>query len=207
MPRALLYRPRLSLLTLLLLLTVAAMVIAIWKLYAEVVPLRAENRELRDELGELSIDDPDKVHAILTPQSEPGRFNYKWRLWIPEGRRYKLCWTTSKVPKQGFPTKPTSLPLPGSGEHWLEYRIFLEEETGKWRDLVYTHEMSYSGDYQDWPTWDPRIGTGETVGETTHVFDPAERVVLARWHIGRSKASAQIEYPSAGFLIWLEPLK
>lgn len=44
-------RLRFSLLTSLLLVTIAAMAITVYLLYAELVPLRAELRRLRDEVG------------------------------------------------------------------------------------------------------------------------------------------------------------
>jgi len=94
--------PRLSLLTALLLITIAASAIGIWKLYAEVVPLRAENRRLRDELGELSVEDVDKFYAILTPEGEPDKFRYKWRIWVPKGRKYLLYCASSKISSTGI---------------------------------------------------------------------------------------------------------
>ena len=54
-------RPRFSLLTLLLLMAIAAMGIVIWQLWSEVEPLRAEVRNLRLETGRLTIDDPAKA--------------------------------------------------------------------------------------------------------------------------------------------------
>ncbi|MCI0492400.1 MAG: hypothetical protein L0Z07_05650, partial [Planctomycetes bacterium] len=54
------FRPRFTLLTLLLLMTIVAMAIAMIQLWREVGPLRADNRRLRQEFGYLSIRDENK---------------------------------------------------------------------------------------------------------------------------------------------------
>src|SRR5688500_10564334 len=94
-------RPRFSLLALIGLTTTIAMGIAIWLLYAEIVPLREENRRLRDELGELFVEDDTKVHAIAVRSTED--LVWKWRIWIPEGRRYNIHATGEQIPAKGFP--------------------------------------------------------------------------------------------------------
>jgi hypothetical protein len=198
-------RPRFSLLTSLLVVTIVAMAIVIWQLYVEVVPLRVENRRLRDELGELSIEDDTQFHAILTPQLNPGDHAFKWRIWVPQGRRYVLRYASQSVPKQGYPQPGGMLAINDPGEQWIEYRVFKESDSGNWRDILDTQNASVSGGYQKWPDWATRTGTGKCVGTTTEVFKPDQTIELARWHIGQASSSTQITYPSAGFLIWLDP--
>jgi hypothetical protein len=200
--------PRFSLRSLVAVVTLVAMVLVIWRLYAELVPLREENRRLRSELGELSIDDETKFHAILMPQANPNEFTYKWRIWVPEGRSYQLQFASGTIRKQGFPQGYSNgISISAPGEHWIEYRVFRDADSGRWIDMLYTRDASVSGSYQPWPDWSERVGTGASVGDSTRVFEPGSRVELVRWRISQAKSSAQIEDPSAGYMIWLEPVR
>lgn len=80
--------PRVSLLTALLGTTIAALAVALWQINREVAPLRAEVRQLRQELGHLSIDDPAKIYAIQvdSPDGALGRF----RVHLPENRAFQI---------------------------------------------------------------------------------------------------------------------
>jgi hypothetical protein len=84
------WRPRLSLLSALLLMTIVGLSIAVTQLWREVGPLRAKVSLLRNETGRLSVDDPTQIHAIEVRTSEP--LLWKWRVWVPDGRtgRYFL---------------------------------------------------------------------------------------------------------------------
>ena len=202
---AALRRLRFSLQTLALIVTIVAMAIVIGLLYSELVPLRDENRRLRDEVGELTIEDESKFHAILTPHIDPDEFRWRWRIWIPEGRSYRLQFASHKIPKQGVPTPQGTLTLNEPGEQWVEYRMFRETDSGKWRDILSVKNASVSGDYQQWPEWTHRVGAGNGVGDMTEVFEPDKRVELIRRRMSQAANSASIEDPAAGYMIWLDP--
>ena len=93
MPRI---RPRISLLTLLLLTAIAAMAIVIAQLWREVGPLRAEVRRLRSEVGYLTIEDPTKAYAISVPTFEEN--SWRWRIFLPPGRMYALNERSGRLP-------------------------------------------------------------------------------------------------------------
>jgi hypothetical protein len=92
MPR---FRPRISLLSALLLMTIAGMSIVIVQLWRELVPLRQEVRGYRTELGFLTIDDPTRVHGVQVPTREEG---WKWRVYFPPGSDYMLHCYTGMIP-------------------------------------------------------------------------------------------------------------
>jgi hypothetical protein len=75
------WRLRFSLLTVLLLTTIIAMAITITLLWCEIGPLRAEVRQLRSQLGELSIVDTETPYAIAIKTEEPD--TWKWRVYLP----------------------------------------------------------------------------------------------------------------------------
>jgi hypothetical protein len=81
-------RPRLSLLSAILLMTIAGMAIVLVQLWREVGPLRDDNRRLRDEVGELTISDPSKIHAIEVRMKEP--LIWKFHVWVPEGQKARV---------------------------------------------------------------------------------------------------------------------
>jgi hypothetical protein len=92
MPR---FRPRISLLSALLLMTIAGMAIVIVQLWRELVPLRQEVRGYRTELGLLTIDDPTRIHGVQVPTREEG---WKWRVYFPPGSDYMLHCFTGIIP-------------------------------------------------------------------------------------------------------------
>ena len=94
--------------------------ITIWQLWREVGPLRAEVRRLRDEVGELIVDDPTKIHAIEVRQKD--ELTWRWRLWIPAGRTYVLRAVGEDIPKPIFPKVGARCGCE-PGEMWVEYRI------------------------------------------------------------------------------------
>jgi hypothetical protein len=83
--------------------------------------------------------------------------------------------------------------------------MFRETDSGKWRDILSVKNASVSGDYQQWPDWDQRVGAGNGVGDMTEVFEPDQRVELIRWRMSQAANSTSIEDPAAGYMIWLEP--
>jgi hypothetical protein len=82
------FRPRISIFSALLLMTIVGMAIVIAQLWREVGPAREEIKRLRAEVGHLSIDDPKKAYAIAVPTSEED--TWKWRIYLPPGRTYTL---------------------------------------------------------------------------------------------------------------------
>jgi hypothetical protein len=198
------WRPRFSLLSALLLMTVVGLAIVTAQLWWEIGPLRAEVHRLRDEVGVLSIDDPTKLCAIRVRTAED--YTWKWRIWIPEGRKYALMYSGESIPKTGIPKANGYTTLSQSGEMWIEYRIKPEVGTKRWAATLETSQGSVGGASQVWVNWKQRTSSDGGVYDTTKAFEPDKLTVLARWRVSQTaKSSDKIEDPSAGFMIWLEP--
>jgi hypothetical protein len=198
------WRPRFSLLSALLLMTVVCLAIVTAQLWREIGPLRAEVRRLRDEVGVLSIDDPTKVSAIRVRTNED--YTWKWRIWVPDGRSYAIKYSGESIPKNGTPKASGYITLSQTGETWIEYKIRPEVGTKRWADTLETPHGSVGGASQEWVKWKQQTGSGDGVGHTTKSFEPDKVIVLARQRISQTaKSSDKIEDPSAGFMIWLEP--
>lgn len=194
---------RFSLRTTLLLFTIAAMAFTIWRLNAELSPLRAENRRLRNEVGELAIEDESLFHAIAVRTSED--YFWKWRIWIPKGHSYKLIYQADSASQYGSGESTSAFTISEPGEHWVEYRISRDPVSGKWMDRMLTEQGSVGSSQQDWVDWPDKTSTTDGVGRNTESVPAGQKVVLIRCRVSQGNRVDQNGVPSAGFIIWLEP--
>ena len=88
-------RPRLSLLSLLLLVAVAATSLMSVQLWREVGPLRVEVRRLRNETGQLTVVDPEKIYAVAIATMDEN--TWKWRVHLPAGHNYRLVTNVGRI--------------------------------------------------------------------------------------------------------------
>jgi len=196
--------PRFSLLSAILLMAIVGLAIVTVQLYRELKPLRAEVRRLRDEVGVLSIDDPKKVAAIRV-RTTPD-YIWKWRVWIPEGRSYLLKYAGDTIPKSGIPKANGYITMSQSGEDWVQFKITPEAGATRWAGYLETPHGSIGSASQDWVKWKQTVGSGDGVGHMSKDFEPDKVIVLERHRVSQTvNSSSQIEDPSAGFMIWLEP--
>ena len=179
------------------------MAIVLAMFYRELTKLRAENRRLRNEVGELSINDPAKFYAMAVPMDEP--FTWKWRVWIPAGRRFDLNYTSENIPSAGFPNPNGAFENLPPGEHVVVYRIRKDPIDGHWKERVLCNSSSMGEREQDWVAW-PRSKSADQEGVNRHSkeFPTDKPLVLARRRVG--PVGSEIPDPSPGFMVWLEPL-
>lgn len=199
------FRPRISLLAALLLMTIVGMAIVLVQLWQEVEPLRAEVRRLRDEVGELFVDDPKKVHAIEIDTKD--ELTWKWRVWIPENSVYVVRCSGENVPKEGFPPDGGTIWLREPGEQVLVYRIRRNPRNDNWYGGLEAGSSRVSKNDHPWVKWSRQSSTSEGVGDVTRAFELGRRIELLRHRVSQVNDSSKIEDPAAGFMIWLEPSK
>ena len=92
-----------SLLTFLLLAALFCLGVSHWNNSRQLSTILPELRQLRDEQGQLSIEDESKFHAVAL-DSEPN--TWRWRLFIPKGVRYKWNIACEDIPQNSPPTRP-----------------------------------------------------------------------------------------------------
>jgi hypothetical protein len=201
------WRPRFSLLTMLLLTAIAGMAIVIALLWREVGPLRTEVRMLRDETGRLSIEDGTKIHAIAIRTDED--HTWKWRVWVPQGTSANVRYQFGNVPKTGVPAGQGSSFLE-SGEHWITLKAHRDRD-GNWVASLSTKGGGVGtsiGPNDHWFDWRSMTATGEGVGTSSQMFDDDKPVIfLNRMRAAQVNNSRQIDKmdgPTAGFIVWLE---
>ncbi|QDV73315.1 hypothetical protein [Botrimarina mediterranea] len=123
-------RPRISLLSLLLLTAVVACLIVVTLQARELAPLRIENKRLRSEVGELSVEDPNRLHGIRVATTDEN--HWRFRVLVPDQRRYWFGCMSDLIPKgkssetwvidEGEAIRPSggSGSLIESGEHLID---------------------------------------------------------------------------------------
>jgi hypothetical protein len=199
-------RPRYTLRVLFAAVAVIALVVTwvnTYRIAARNRLLEVENRRLRNEVGALSVEDESQFHAIQIPTND--ELEWAWRIWIPDGRSYRVRAVGGQIPKESFPQFGGTITISQPGEHVVRYRI----RRGP-RDDLWWGEMSASGArvgrYEaPWIEWERRTATTDGVGSSTIKFPPDQRVVLIRYRVSQAPSSDKIEDPATGFLIWLEP--
>ena len=109
---------------------------------------------------------------------------------------------------EGYPPTQGMMSLDQPGEHWIEYRVAPSPDSKHWMDKLSTANGSIGSSSQPWVTWSRRIGAGEGVGHDTEAFEPGADILITRQRESQKATdSGQIEDPSAGFMIWLVPVK
>jgi hypothetical protein len=203
-----------SLLTAMLLITIAGMAIKIVQLRLEIDPLRRDLHMLRKAIGQLSIDDESKVHAIAVPSHDS--LTWRWRVWIPQGRQVTLHYQWGNVPRKGVPSKRSSVTLsPGEqsitlsamqvGIRASEIEVTLDASGGMVGDSTRSSDRWLLGS-------ESYITTFEGVPWSTYVASENEKViVLKRFRVGfrvgeemSSEELNQLDEPTPGFIVWLE---
>jgi hypothetical protein len=105
-----------SLRTLLIVVAVACFATGAYVVGTRLRQAESELRALRDETGRLTIEDRSKVHVISVPVDEPN--TWRWRMFIPQGRRYSWNLAAEEIPQDGVPQRPAI--KAGSNEPYWE---------------------------------------------------------------------------------------
>lgn len=226
------FRPRFSLLTMLLVMTIVGMAIVIAQMWRDVGPLRAANRQMRTELGLLTIEDPKRAYAISLPTFEDK--TWKWRIYLPPGGQYSLSEYSGHLPdrvahrgktwfeevrKTGNGSIKSGSGM--QGEFLLEARLIKEGEV--W--VLATQSIHLDGDnsrigggrtsvYQPSGDWlsDRRSRTmSSDVGASQKSFEPGEPILLVHLQRpvitetpGGGYTSRSPQGPADGVVLWIE---
>ncbi len=195
------FRPRFSILTALLLMTIVGMVFAVVhvrnraaSLELELRTLAYENRQLRDEVGALSIDDPSKIYAIRV-RTDDDR-TWKWRVWVPEGTNVEVRYQWVDVPRVGIPREQGSVSL-NSGEQWVSMKVRRDHSGKNWMAYVETKSGSNGTSIKNESQWfdgDNMAAIVDGVGYMTKVdVDDSKPFILERDRAAKVNSSAEIK--------------
>jgi hypothetical protein len=183
-----------------------ALCLVVWRLYGEVAPLRAENRELREITGDLYVDDPTQFYAVQAPQ--PDKMTWQWRVWVPQGQRYGVRVERNRVPKEDFPSSSGLIQSLEPGESTVTFRIYWDPKQEAWLGIVSLPTQSIEGMPMDWVEWKQvSSATSGVSTSTTQPAAPGDRVLLIRHRVFDAvNDPMEKAEPAAGFMIWLDPI-
>jgi len=128
------FRPKFSLMALLLLATLAAVLVANWRIAESNAELLSQLPALRNYARELVVEDPNDF-AVVAPH-KVWMEDYRWHLYVPDlpiGTPMVML-QLEDVTMQGVGDPVAKAPLP-PGEHELELRY--DKQDGLWSIRVF----------------------------------------------------------------------
>lgn len=162
-----------------------------------------------NELGILSIDDPDRVHALSLPA--PNRSQWRWRIQLPDSQKFRLCYLVGSIPPTGLPDdrssagSSTSILTDRNGqisEPFILNAALAKDELGDWKLKFATHAVSILPKIENPPDWldmKPRPSITWVAGRSsTEDGASKEPYVLLRYYKSKSN-------PTDGIVVWIEP--
>jgi hypothetical protein len=182
------------------------MAIVIALLGRELFPLRKEVRQLRSQVGILSIDDRSSVHAIDVPTDAENV--WKWRVYVPRGQTAAMKAKWGDVSATGYPQNQdrwlladgeqvvslTFKPLTPGGPHWIA-----QVRTPRVVGTVSVNPKNFyaAGESE---------ARNQTTGSDTAKIDASGKLLLMRSRIADPNRSNSLDKndPLPGFMIWLE---
>ncbi len=216
-------RFRYSLLSLLLFTTIVALIVSHVRTSMKLSAATAELRMLRLETGYLAVSDPDKIHAIELPTLEEK--TWKWRIYVPDGKRATVSHAFNKIPKEGLPKREGrtgGLGFIDSGET-IVTAAFRKGAEGQWQLIVeatsFAEGQSRGGtstrtnmspDRLSWLDVSRGHRT-QGVSRTTSVMNGDDPLTLIRLRVNKpvQQANGAIEHKVSeeacdGLMIWIE---
>jgi hypothetical protein len=179
---------RFSLKTLLVSTLVFCLGLSLWIAHGKLYRSTIELRRSRSELGYVNVDDPEKINFTSVPLSEP--LKWRWRVRLPEGRKYQLNFATIDIASSGLPhpwatffvdgTQEFSITVDCHRDHLQEWKITALSTFGRGHSqaigpLVASHKSWLEGQQ----TYSSMLnGKGATISE-----DPENAAELLRLRI------------------------
>lgn len=114
-------RPRISLLTLLLLVTVCVLAGGLWRASYSILPLSEEIDRLKREVGDVAVENPEHMHLQLGPSLNIDRY-VRYRVYIPPDH-VGLAVLNVKVEDRGKATHNETVSMIHPGESTVEMLV------------------------------------------------------------------------------------
>jgi hypothetical protein len=167
---------------------------------------------LRAELGHLTIKDRSKVYLLELPT--PGSREWKFRVYLPPGREWRLCSSHGQIPSQGFEGINHGWATLNEGEQTIEAFVYAPEG-GSPEFVVRTPSGTSRGGLsaEDFAKLTNGGASWSSVGKTVQIKTPDENEIpLLRYRTdreevaadGKTKSFRSTSEPTFGFLLWIE---
>ncbi|MEM6474074.1 MAG: hypothetical protein AAF802_31275 [Planctomycetota bacterium] len=201
--------------SLLLLLSFIALAIALVMSRMEIEELRNELVTYRNEMRQLTIEDENLIHAIQIPGF--GRKAWRWRVYLPEDKEYRIRLAFDDIPQRGLPKSPpdnvfVNLPKGESilsasvvreGEGW---GLSLRSETEGSQNFSFTTDIAG----RDTKWLEKRGGCSQTVAgfSSTQTGEAEQPFTLLSFRDGlspRPGVTMEDPNPTDGIQLWIQP--
>jgi hypothetical protein len=203
------------------------------QLEATMATLEYENARLRNELGELTIHDQQKIYAIRSPYLPKNTWTY--RVYLPRGDTYFVAGCVNGLPTGNYKplkideTPPNTITLSGfslgkttgiakglkPGKYLVSLSVF--EDSGTWRWKLSTKRLSESGsnsgsggsalkkDSDGWP-YSRELGMFACGGlnESQSETDLKQPLVLLDFRYARPNVDTTSNESPYGGLVWID---
>ena len=207
-------RWRFSLATILLLLTIAALVVSHVRMSrqlavrdAQVQVAQAEVEMLWKEVGYLDVTDKTKLHIVATPPHLD--MVWRWKVFVPAAQPYQI----HSLIKRSSGGSATSTSLLQAGASIVEYAIYKGPQ-GNWKGkltVVYGGATASTG--SPLPDWFDSIRTsrsGLLHADGTHQYEvdrPVTLLDLTATPSSPDEAATDQDVPETTIKVWVEPVK
>jgi hypothetical protein len=210
-------RIRFSLLTLMLVAALLCTALSHVLTSIQLHRLEKETRQLRDQLGYLTITDGRRLHAIglnsdLGWQSK----RWTWKVYFPPGRGFRVCYKFTDLPAEGTPDDNYEFFDDVGGEMTLTVSV-VSDPKGVWKIVLHTEPFpveSTRSQFISNATWlvdDSEMGWSDIGRDTTVSVDVGEPMILLSVRpsksfatIGGAPATTVDRNPSNGIMVWIE---
>jgi hypothetical protein len=196
-----------SLRSMLVLVVLAAIGFSLWtsnQRLKENRRLHAENKKLKNELGELTIEDGNehKLHAIQVPNLESTA--WKWRIHVPKGRKFQLhakCGTISATGEVLGSGLIFATLHPGEA---LVTAALVKNTEGKWEFFAEGRSGNSSSSSRGGLNEDivKLVGhctsSSSGVGSETIVAEPGDNLTLLKYRMYRKNANGKNTFDGPG---------
>jgi hypothetical protein len=179
-----------------------------------------DNVRLRAELGYFDIIDETKPHVLLLNSGdqnvERDRQAYRFRLYLPPGKRYELCTATEDIGWNGFPHRNTPIRSEFlAAKAMMHFEVILfRPDSGRNQLIIINHRTSQTINIpssnlltkQSPSAWHLAGCRG-----FPQIFEPGENVEILRTYVypPKMEGDKSIDYSVArfdGVLVWLEEI-
>ena len=211
-------RPRFSLLSLILIVSLVGLFVAWWRAKEVATQSLSELSSVRSRLekyeGVLNVAENDRPQAIAVRDTLRQRLRWKWRVYLPPDRDYRLHVTDFDVPEDGILTTENSRPgrtyratqFDHRGEFTVEYAIYLSRNGWEFGCAVDGQPM-IGGVFNNGKDFNPDVDLKYTVrGGSPRVWKAGESALLL---LGRHQPiNTEGSRPGCcqGFGLWFEDL-
>ena len=213
-------RPRFSLLALLLSAAFICLSVSHWNTSRQLATVQLKLRQLRDEVGYLTVQDRTKFHAVALESSEPN--TWQWRLFLPKGAKYKWNIACEAIPMSSPPAQAGTTATSNEPYWETDNEVFVtaklrEADDGDWT-LSVTSKIGASKNQmagatlkipRDKIAWMSKISStdGQVIGSNgTAVRDADAPVILLQRRACKKEPNGSYQpadEPMPGFMVWL----